>query len=491
MKKNFTNDIENIDIDVKLPEPVVTVEERRVKLRKRLSRINVTLFAFLLAGTSGFLLLGKRPVMSDTENRKLAPFPVFSKETLLSGEFSNGLSEFFNDTTPKRTKLKNLAASIKDHAGIEMGGVKVYTVNNGSAAANKFNSPAGTNARVTAPPVTAPVITEAPPAVTGDEAAVTEVTAEAVTEPVTEAVTEAPPPPPDDNAGELSNDIMIYKNRGIMIFYGSDECCDDYASVINEYKSRLGDGVNVFNMVCPTAMTFYWPDKSDISHGDENASMEYIKSQLNNITDINTINTLREHKDEPIYSRTDHHWQALGAYYAAKQFAETAGVPFADISTYEKNVIPDYVGTLYGYSGAAALNDNPEDFVYYVPEKNYTVRYYSTSFEYSYEGSLFQEAYGVSAYCTYMGGDEQIVHLETQAPNERTLFIIKDSYGNALVPFLTGSFKNIFVVDMRYFDMNIINFMQEHGATDLLFAMNTFSAAGGSGSYNLSVLLNQ
>ncbi len=157
----------------------------------------------------------------------------------------------------------------------------------------------------------------------------------------------------------------------------------------------------------------------------------------------------------------------------------------------KKNVIPDYVGTLYGYSGAAALNDNPEDFVYYVPEKNYTVRYYSTSFEYSYEGSLFQEAYGVSAYCTYMGGDEQIVHLETQAPNERTLFIIKDSYGNALVPFLTGSFKNIFVIDMRYFDMNIINFMQEHGATDLLFAMNTFSAAGGSGSYNLSVLLNQ
>ena len=91
MKKNFTNEIENIDIDVKLPEPVVTVEERRVKLRKRLNRINVTLFAFLLAGTSGFLLLGKRPVMSDTENRKLAPFPVFSKETLLSGEFSKAL----------------------------------------------------------------------------------------------------------------------------------------------------------------------------------------------------------------------------------------------------------------------------------------------------------------------------------------------------------------------------------------------------------------
>ena len=89
-----------------------------------------------------------------------------------------------------------------------------------------------------------------------------------------------------------------------------------------------------------------------------------------------------------------------------------------------------------------------------------------------------------------MGGDEEIVHVETDAPNERTLFIIKDSYGNALVPFLTGSYKNIFVVDMRYFNLNIIQFMQEHNATDLLFAMNTFSATG-SNFENLEVLLNQ
>ena len=488
MKNDFTNKTEDIDIDVELP--VLTPEERRAKLIKKLNKINIRIFSFLLIGTSAFFVVGKRPVMSDTENRRLAAFPQFSKEALLSGEYTNGLSEFFNDTPPLRKNFKNMAATFKDHAGIEMGGVKVYSINNGSSSNQKLNSPSQQENKINTPQVTVPAVTEAP-AVTDAAAAVTDVTAAAVTEAITEAVTEAPPAPQDDNAGELSNDIMIYKNRGIPIFYGSNECCDEYAAVLNEYKSRMGDGVNVFNMVCPTSMSFYWPEKSDIPHGDENESMEYIKSQLKGITDINTIATLREHKDEPIYSRTDHHWQALGAYYAAKQFAETAGVPFADLSKYEKNVIPDYVGTLYGYSGAAALNDNPEDFVYYVPEKNYKTTYYTTWFEYSYEGSLFQEAYGVSAYCTYMGGDEQVTHLETAAPNERTLFIIKDSYGNALVPFLTGSFKNIYVVDMRYFDLNITDFMKEHGATDLLFAMNTFSAAGGSGSYNLSCLLDQ
>ena len=128
--------------------------------------------------------------------------------------------------------------------------------------------------------------------------------------------------------------------------------------------------------------------------------------------------------------------------------------------------------------------------MFYRPRNNYITRYYTPSFEYRYEGPLLVEAYGSALYCTFMGSDEEIVHVETDAPNERTLFIIKDSYGNALVPFLTGSYKNIFVVDMRYFNLNIIQFMQEHNATDLLFAMNTFSATG-SNFENLEVLLNQ
>lgn len=86
----------------------------------------------------------------------------------------------------------------------------------------------------------------------------------------------------------------------------------------------------------------------------------------------------------------------------------------------------------------------------------------------------------VSWYLVFMGGDEKITHVKTDVTNKRTLVIVKDSYGNALVPYLTQSFSDIYVIDMRYFDLNAVSFMQQVGATDVLFAMNTFSATGGN-----------
>ena len=58
--------------------------------------------------------------------------------------------------------------------------------------------------------------------------------------------------------------------------------------------------------------------------------------------------------------------------------------------------------------------------------------------------------------------------------------MFKDSYGNALIPWLTSSFEDIYVVDIRYFKKNAVKYIKNVGATDVLFAMNTFSATGGN-----------
>ena len=83
-----------------------------------------------------------------------------------------------------------------------------------------------------------------------------------------------------------------------------------------------------------------------------------------------------------------------------------------------------------------------------------------------------------------MGGDEKVVHVTTDVTNGRKLLIIKDSYPNALVPCLTGSFEEIWTVDMRYleemqhFPTSISKIVKEYGITDVLFCMDTFSAVG-------------
>ena len=61
--------------------------------------------------------------------------------------------------------------------------------------------------------------------------------------------------------------------------------------------------------------------------------------------------------------------------------------------------------------------------------------------------------------------------------------VIKDSYGNVEIPFFMNSFEEIYVTDVRFFDLNTIDFVKEQGITDVLFTMCTYSAAGQNWPY--------
>ena len=129
--------------------------------------------------------------------------------------------------------------------------------------------------------------------------------------------------------------------------------------------------------------------------------------------------------------------------------------------------------------------------MYYVPKNvEYTTTYYEyeltdgkiTGASAPETGNFFIKYKDGSsmAYCTFMGGDSKIVHVETNAGTGRSLLILKDSYGNALPGYLFGSFDNIYVVDMRYFTHNIVDYIKDNGVTDVLFANNAFHAATAS-----------
>lgn len=291
----------------------------------------------------------------------------------------------------------------------------------------------------------------------------------------------------DPNEGEMSDTVLVMGNgRGLVCFYGNNAGAERYAGYLNQYKQKLGESVKVYTLVAPTAGTYYMPDKYKKSLGvsDERAVIAHIGNNLNGVTNVDVCETLGQHKDEHIFSSTDHHWQQLGAYYAAEQFAKAAGVQFAELSTYEKVVMEGYIGTLYGYSKEnQKIKDNPEDFVYYVPSAATTVTNYPT--DNLTAGStvpLLTNVQGwkpVSWYLVF-GMDDIVRHIKTDTTNGRKLMIVKDSYGNAVVPNLVGSFEEIWVTDMRYFKGSVTDFAKEKGITDLLFVMNTFSATGGN-----------
>ncbi len=306
-------------------------------------------------------------------------------------------------------------------------------------------------------------------------------------------IAEAEAVPPDEAFTVASNGIVIIGSgettRAIMMYGGSKEVTTRYAETVNKYH-ELMPSLNVYCMVIPTAVSFYLPSNLSGYTGSQltqiNNVMEHLAPGVHGI-DAYTI--LGQHRDEPIYLRTDHHWAPLGAYYAASKVAEAAGLPFLDLSDYDEYRLHDYVGTMYMYSNDISVKNNPEDFVYYIPrDVGLSTTYINYKLDSKWnvigksdpiEGSFFQKRKDgdSDAYCTFMGGDAKITQVKTTTANGRKLIILKDSYGNAIPAFLFGSFEEIHVIDSRYFKENIIQYVEEHGITDLLFANNAFHAS--------------
>ncbi len=273
--------------------------------------------------------------------------------------------------------------------------------------------------------------------------------------------------------------------RAVEPFRGLEERGINYAEAANRYKKTFGNRVNVYCMVIPTAVALYCPEEAQEWTKDEWAAIDNVYSHLRNgVKAIDLAETLKAHAEEDIYARTDHHWAALGAYYAAQQFAEIADVPFADLSTYQRHAIHNYVGTMYRFSKDVAVKNAPEDFVWFVPQNvTYTTSYIKyklgrnkqvVSESEPTDGNFFYEYEdgNSAAYMTFMHGDLNTTTVKTSTRNGRRLLILKDSYGNALPSFLFHSFEEIHVVDCRYFLRNIARYVNEHAISDILFANN-------------------
>lgn len=310
--------------------------------------------------------------------------------------------------------------------------------------------------------------------------ATTETTTTTTTVVMTEPSTEAPPPAEPGQVA-MCNGIMVVDSgtpqaRALELFSGSFKTGSRYAQALNDYKTALGEGVNVYCMVVPTSCAYYMPPDLAGQYGSQLDNYRNIADQLVDVIPVPVYDAIGAHTNEYLYSRTDYHWQPLAAYYAAEQFASVAGVPYAAIDTYTPVVREGYVGAFYAVNRVNELANAPDTFTYYKPQNldQIICTRYNTAFQNPRQTRLFfEDNYIGASYTVFVGQDDCIFQMDTPVDNGRVLVIFKDSYGNALLPFLTESFSTIYLCDFRYFDRNAISFMQEVGATDLLFAMST------------------
>lgn len=197
----------------------------------------------------------------------------------------------------------------------------------------------------------------------------------------------------------------------------------------------------------------------------------YINDIYKEIGEDNTVDVnqmLKAHKDEYLYYKTDHHWTTLGAYYAFTEYADKTGI---NIEKYTTKLVTD---KFYGTMSSKANLEIEADKVYiYEPDKEEEV-----SVRYNNSTELKDSLYEMSAldkkdkYSIFLGGNNPLVQITTNAENDRKVLVIKDSFAHCFIPFMISGFSKIDVVDLRYYNESIRKMIEEGGYTDILVLYN-------------------
>ncbi|MDE6521208.1 MAG: hypothetical protein K2L17_00180 [Muribaculaceae bacterium] len=303
-----------------------------------------------------------------------------------------------------------------------------------------------------------------------------------------------------------SGTIIIGKGdkvRALMAFGGTAKGGGGYIDLLNTLANEFPNA-NVYAMVAPLATEYYLPAKASKASSPQKPFIYSIRDRLSpKVKFVDVYDELLKHKKEDIYLRTDHHWAGLGGYYAAKRLAETAGVPFKGLDAYEKHVVKNFVGSMYGYSKDISVKKAPEDFVYYTPTQvAYDAQFVSytlnKNFKIVRESKPYKSAFfkkfkdgSGNAYLTFIGTDQAFVKVKTSTPGNRKLLIIKDSYGNAVPGNLFYSFNEVHVIDFRYFTHNLKEYVKNNGITDIAVCFNVFNAYSSGSASKVKKMLTQ
>lgn len=188
---------------------------------------------------------------------------------------------------------------------------------------------------------------------------------------------------------------------------------------------------------------------------------------------VDIYDALAAHAGEAVYYRTDHHWTSLGAYYGYTGLATALGYTPVPLNDYTETVrSTEFYGTVFSSSGVRWVR--PDTISTYVPDDGITV----ASHTYDNKGNPVEEPrqlYDTSflsvkdKYSMFLGGNQPLgVVKNANNPDGPRLLIIRDSYADSLVPFLTPHFSEIHLLDLRYYKLSIADYIAQNGIDQAL-----------------------
>lgn len=424
----------------------------------------VTLYLFALIS----LIIPLRPTYSELEQRNLTEFPTPTLATLSNGEFFEGVNTWFADTFPFREQFMKLETGVTNLYGIK----SAHIVGDVGQADDIPDAPmVDDSSEENLPPDTSAA---AEPDASGDASQ--------------SAVT------PDDDASipEIDADaksetfgaVLVIDDAAYEYYNFDQQAANSYIKMMNKAAKKLAGKAKLYDLIVPTSMDVCVPEsvRSGLNTSSQEKAIAYIYGSMNEgVNSIQVLDTLIKHNadGEYVYFRTDHHWTALGAYYAYERFCQASGQTTVPLDSFTQVEYDNFHGSFYRDTKSAALEKHPDTIVAYVPPSSNEIDITNM------DGSKL--AWNVvsdvttwdstAKYSTFIGGDNpfSVIH-NPKINNGRSVLLIKESFGNAFAPFLVENYENIYIVDYRYIknvdQRSLTQMVDNYSIDDVLFVNN-------------------
>ena len=211
------------------------------------------------------------------------------------------------------------------------------------------------------------------------------------------------------------------------------------------------------------------PDNVEVDNQEEIIDKIYENTQ--NTINIDTVDILKENKENYIYFKTDHHFTSDGAYLVYLKFCEKANISPVSLENYERKCISEeFLGT---FDSKAQIPNQEKDKIYvYMNDNNRTVK--SAIYDNKETNKIYNEEYlsKKDKYSYFLNGNNSKVAIKTNIQNGKKLLLIKDSYSHIMAQFLCQNFEELHFIDPRYYTGNLNDYIEENNITDILFLYN-------------------
>lgn len=276
-------------------------------------------------------------------------------------------------------------------------------------------------------------------------------------------------------------EFLIGKHENNGVYVGKDEYLIEKPA---EFNKKLIDGnlkaiktlddlgrYNITVSVIPTAFEIMKEMLPESAYRDTIPELNAYIAEYLSKTDVKNVDTtekLLKHKDDYLYYRTDHHTTSNGSFVIYNTLADAMGyepLTAADFKIYD--VTREFLGTTYS---KALKNVSPDIITEYKPLE--TPRF-KVKFPYDNkeaDSMYFPEHLAKKdKYSYFLDGNHALTVIESPNKNGKSLAVFRDSYANCTVPMIANHYETIHMIDLRYYNDDIIGYLTENRIENVLF----------------------